>query len=497
MKYILGFDMGTSSCKAVLYNELLEPVARTGEEYPTVFPAPGWAQQPAGQWWASFCKTVKLCLEKGNINAKDVVAVGIDSMGSAAVPIDKNGDTLYDGLLWMDRRSVKQCEQMENTLGGRVFEITGNRIDPSNTAPKVMWFQEETPGVYQKARSFLHGNGYLVYKLTGVTSIDKTNCPLSLFYDIRGEKWSDEIFRGLGVDMSKLPDIYESHDVVGKITHGAAFECGLLEGTPVVAGAMDNLASALGSSSAAPGDVYIVGGTVTSVGIVVDGPKPHKALHIHHHIVPGRFICVSAVDFGGGGLRWLRNIAGQPDYAELNRLAALAPPGNDGLIFLPYMVGQRSPLYNNATKGVAFGLTPDHGREHLARMFMEGTSYAVRNILEYFRVAGNMPARAKLTGGIAASPVWTQIMCDVMGVDVEIPGASDVAALGAAIPAAIAAGIFKSYDEAVNIQKPYKRISVNQENREAYDKAFSLFKNLFGNVLESYEYASVLQKEMD
>ena len=495
MKYVLGFDLGTSSCKAVIYNELLQPAASAGEEYKTIFPSPGWAQQPAEQWWASFCKTVRSCLEKGSIDAKDIAAVGIDAMGSVAVPVDKNGGTLHDALFWMDRRAVKQSGRMASTLGERVFEITGNRIDPSNVAPKILWFKENAPEIYEKADSFLHGNGYLVYKLTGIASFDKTNGPLSLLYDIRGEKWSDEIFRGLGINMEKLPDIYESHDVVGKITRSAALESGLLEGTPVVAGAMDNLASALGSASIIPGDVYIVGGTATSVGIVVDGAKPNKALHIHHHIIPGRFICVSAVDFGGGGMRWLRDIAGQADYGELNRLAALAPPGNDGLVFLPYMVGQRSPLYNNDTKGVVFGLTPEHGRGHLVRMFMECTSYAVRNILDHFRVAGAAPVRAKITGGIAASPVWAQILCDVIGVDIEFSGASDVAALGAAIPAAIAAGMVKSYDDAAKLQTPYKHIAANPENRAAYDKAFSLFQKLWGNMLASYEYASSLNNK--
>jgi xylulokinase len=488
MKYILGFDLGTSSCKAVLYDESLQPVCSAGEEYATLFPHPGWAQQPAGQWWATFCKTVKACLENGGVSARDVIAVGIDTMGSIAVPIDKNGDALYDGLLWMDRRSVKECDIIDKKLGRRLFEITGNINDPSNIAPKVLWFKENHPEVYEKTYSFLHGNGYLVFKLTGVASIDKTNCPLSSLYDINAGKWSEEISGELGIDISKLPDIYECHDVVGKVTAAAARESGLMEGIPVVAGAMDNLASALGSASVMPGDVYIVGGTVTSVGIVADGPKAHEALHIHHHMIPGRFICVSAVDFGGGGLRWLRDIAGAEDYNEINRLAGLASPGNHGLIFLPYMVGQRSPLYNNNTKGVVFGLTPEHGREHLARMFMEGTSYAVRNILDYFRRAGSTPVSAKLTGGIAGSPVWTQIMCDIIGIDIEIPGAYDVATLGAAIPAAIAAGVCDSYEDAANCQKTHKRLSVNEEHRGTYDKAFSLFKNVLDHSMDSYAF---------
>jgi len=489
MKYILGLDLGTSSAKAVVYNEKLEFVCDAVKEYPTFYPKSGWAEQPAEQWWEAFCYCSKQCLERGNLKPEDIVAVGIDSMGSIALPVDSKGNPLYAGLLWMDRRSIHQCNMIEAKVGDRLLEITGNRNDPSNIAPKILWFKQNHPEVYKKAYKFLHANGYLVHKLTGVFTMDRTEGGLSLLYDLFKGEYSDEIIRNLGIDKSKLPDIFECDEVVGRITKQASEECGLAEGTPVVAGAMDCIASALGTASVQNGDVYIAGGTVTAVGIVIDEPKPHKALHIHNHIIPGKYIWVSAVDFGGGGLRWLRNLMGETDYRKLNELAAQAPAGNNGLIFLPFMVGQRSPLYNNNTTGVVFGLTPDHQMKNIARMFMEGTSYAVRNILDYFRVAGTTPKSARLTGGIANSKTWTQIMCDIINVNIDIPGAVDVATLGSAITAGVGIGMFNSYDEALKYQQLKARYFVNTENTEIYNTMFSIFKNVFNNVLFSYDYA--------
>lgn len=489
MKYILGFDLGTSSCKAVLYDENLTSVCAHSQEYPTFFPQQGWAEQPARQWWQAFCGSVRACLAGAGVAAEDVAAVGIDSMSSVVLPMSAGGEPLHPGLLWMDRRSVAQCNFVEARVGEKLFSITGNRNDPSNIAPKILWFKQTRPEIYEKTHKFLHANGYLVYQLTGVFSQDRTEGGLSLLYDIRKCDWSGELIGELGIDENKLPRLYNPDEVVGGVTEKAARECGLAAGTPVIAGAMDCIASALGTASLREGDVFIAGGTVTAVGIVLDRPVPHKSLHIHNHIIPGKYVWVSAVDFGGGGLRWFRDVMGETDYEEFDRIAQKAPAGNDGLLFLPYMVGQRSPLYNNNTSGVMFGLTPDHKKEHLVRMFMEGTSYAVRNILDYFRTAGIDPAYARLTGGVSNSETWTQILCDIINVDIGVPAAQDVAALGSAAAAAVGIGLYRDYDEALSRQSVKSRFSVNPDNVEIYRRMFSVFKNVFSNVLFSYEYA--------
>lgn len=494
MSYVLGFDLGTSSCKAALYNKRLEQVCAVSREYPTFFPAPGWAEQPAGQWWEAFCLSVPECLEKAGVNPAEIAAVAIDSMGSAALPVDSAGEALHPGLLWMDRRSAPQCEQMNRQLGERLFEITGNRNDPSNIASKLLWYKQERPEVYRKTHKFLHANGYLALKLTGEFTQDRTEGGLTMLYDIRENRWSGELIESLGLDMAKLPDIYESHDFIGAVTPRAAAECGLRPGIPVTAGAMDCVASALGTACIDAGDVFITGGTVTNVGIVNDGPSPHEALHLHNHIIPGKYIRVSNVDFGGGGLRWFRDILGENGYEGLNRAAELAPPGNDGLLFLPYMVGQRSPLYNNNTSGVMFGLNPRHRKDHLVRMFMEGTSYAVRNILGYFEEAGTLPRQARLTGGISNSDIWNKILCDIIGIGIGLPDAADVATLGVAVSAAVAAGWYGGYREALAGLPCRRNYTPDESNKEVYDRMFGVYRQLFNGVLPVYDYANIINE---
>jgi len=497
MAYILGFDLGTSSCKAALYDEKLELVCYTTQEYPTIIPSPGWAEQPAEQWWDAFCNNTKGCLKKAGVYPQQVAAVGIDTMGSVALPVDKNGQALHPGLLWMDRRSMDQCRQIDEILGDMLYEISGNRNDPSDTAPKLMWFMQERPEIYEKTHRFLHANGYLVMKLTGAFTQDRTECGLTLLCDTRTGEWSDKLIRPLGLDREKLPAIHDCHDIVGEVTASAAEACGLAKGTAVVAGAMDCVVSALGTGCLHEGDVYMAGGTVTALGIVGDTMQPNRALHLHNHVVPGKFVRVGAVDFGGGGLRWFRNMLGEKDYHELDRLAGLAPPGNDGLLFLPYMVGQRSPLYNSATTGVMFGLTPDHEKKHLARMFMEGTSYAVRNVLHIFKEASNTPKEVRLTGGMSNSSVWTQTLSDITGVPIEVTGASDVATLGDAATAAVAVGWFKNYNEAFAGQRAQLSYAPISGHKAVYDAMFDVYMNVFRQILPSYDYVKQRLQSME
>ncbi len=488
MNYILSFDVGTSSSKIVLYDENLKLVYNASKEYPTFYPKSGYAQQPAEQWWEAFCTLTKRCVEESGVEAKNIVAVGIDSMGSIALPVDRQGNALHHGLLWMDRRAHKQCADIDSRLGERLFLLTGNRNDVSNIAPKIMWFKDTHPEIYKNTYKFLHGNGYLVSKLTDVFTQDRTECGLTLLCEMGAKGWSDEITKTLGIDKDKLPDIYECQDVVGKVTKNAAQQTGLVEGTPVIAGAMDCLSTALGTCSIDEGDLFIAGGTVTAAGLVQNSANPHKLLHTHNHIIPGKYVTVSGVDFGGGGLRWFRDLLGDITYKELDELAKSVPAGNDGLIFLPYMVGQRSPLYNNNTSGVMFGLTPKHTRANMSRMFMEGTTYAVKNILEYYQVAGCDPICAKITGGLANSDIWTQMFSDILNVRVEHASAVDVATLGTAAAAAVGVGIYSDYNTALKDQKVKRAYEPNKANTRMYEKTYSLFKNVFNNILFSYEY---------
>jgi xylulokinase len=489
MRYLLGFDLGTSSCKAVIVDESLRIIASAGHEYQTIIKPGGWAEQSADQWWKSFCIAVNECIQKAGIAASQIEVVGIDTMGSVVLPLDKSGKPLRNGLLWMDRRSKTQSETVDRIAGQRLFAITGNKADPSDIAPKVLWIKENEPDVYRQTWKFLHANGYLVYKLTGVSSQDNTENGLSLLADIRTGEWSNELIRDFGIDRDKLPDIYKSSDIVGRITKEAAVASGLTEGTPVIAGAMDVIASAVGTGAIYEGNLYIAGGTVIALGLVRDQPIAHPSLHLHNHIRPNGFLSVAAVDFGGGTMRWFRNVAGFNDYKTIDEMASQAPPGNDDLFFLPYMVGQRSPLYNDNTSGIVFGLKPSHDFTHLSRMCMEGTAYAMRNVVEYFRNSGTIPVNVIMTGGVSNSAIWSQIVADILEMPIEVPDCQDVACVGIAATAGVAAGMFKDLEEALTGKIPKKKYTPASDNFAVYRRGFDLFKNILEKNLPLYDYA--------
>jgi xylulokinase len=489
MGYLLGFDLGTSSCKAVILDESLNIVASAGHEYPTLMVSGGGAEQSPGRWWESFCVSVKECVARAGISASRIDAVGIDTMSSVALPVDESGNALRNGLLWMDRRAKSQAEAVDRIAGPRLFDITCNRADPSYIAPKILWIKENEPDIYRKTRKFLHANGYLVYMLTGVYSQDDTENGLSLLADTKAGAWSDELIRDFGIDRDKLPDIYKSADIVGGVEARAALACGLAEGTPVIAGAMDVVASALGTGAIREGDLYVAGGTVINLGLVRDSPKARPEFHLHNHIRAGAYLSVGAVDFGGGAMRWFRNTLGLTDYKKIDEMAALAPPGNDGLVFLPYMVGQRCPLYNDNTTGVVFGMKPSHNMNSLTRMFMEGAAYAMRNVLELFRSSGTIPLNAVMTGGVSNSPVWSQIVSDVLELPIEVPDCRDVACVGIATTAGVAVGMFKNFEDALIGKIRRKRYVPNEDTFKVYQRGFDIFKRVLEKSLPLYDYA--------
>ncbi|MDR0718215.1 MAG: hypothetical protein LBF78_01165 [Treponema sp.] len=489
MGYLLGFDLGTSSCKTVIVDEALRIVASVSHEYQTIIKPNGGAEQPAEQWWKSFCISVEECIRNAGITSSQIEAVGIDTMGSVVLPLDKSGKPLRNGFLWMDRRSGLQSEAVDRIAGQKLFAITGNRADPSDIAPKVLWIKENEPDIYRQTWKFLHANGYLVYMLTGISSQDDTENGLSLLADIKKGEWSDELIRDFGIDRDKLPDIYKSLDIVGKVTQEASAASGLTEGTPVIAGAMDVIASAVGTGAIHEGDVYIAGGTVIALGLVRDQPIAHPLLHLHNHIRPKGFLSVAAVDFGGGTMKWFRNVTGAKDYKKIDEMAAKSPPGNDGLIFLPYMVGQRSPLYNDNMSGIVFGLKPSHDFTHLSRMIMEGTAYAMRNVMDYFRGSGTVPVNAIMTGGVSNSSIWPQIVADVLEMPIEVPEHQDVACIGIAASAGVAVGIFKNLEDALAGKLSIKKYMPAGDNSAIYRRGFDLFKDILEKSLPLYDNA--------
>ena len=449
-KYILSFDIGTSSTKAMLFDLDFNVIGSAQKKYDTFYPHSGWAEQPPEQWWEALQESSQELLQKSHISASEIIAVGIDSFSTTVVSVDAQGIPLRPGLIWMDRRAVKQADWIRDQLGEETFRICGNLSDAGNSAPKIMWMKENERELYENTHMFLHANGYLVFKLTGVFSVDKSQTGLSQLCDITTCQYSDRLLDACGIDRSKLPPIYNCTDVVGHIDKQAAALTGLEEGTPVIAGSMDNVAAGLGAGISKDGEVFISGGTVTTNNICMDEPRCSKKLHIYPHIIPDTWIAAGSTDFGGGAIRWFNEqILEESDVTVLSDLVATSDSKNHPMLFLPYMVGQRSPVWNDNTTGVFMGLRPTTTRREMARAIMEGTTYGSRQVLQIIEDEGVAISKIRMTGGSAQSDIWVQIFSDVLNKQIELPGVVDLPPLGTAIAAAYGVGEIKSFEEAI------------------------------------------------
>lgn len=492
--YILGVDLGTSSCKIVAFDGQGNIVSSATEQCPTIYPLPGWAEQDPNLWWRAFKFSVKKAIEKSNIRVEDIVSIGVDSQGSCLVAIDKWGRSLCPAPIWADRRSTSQCEWIRKEIGENlIFRISKNRIDPSNIAPKILWVKENKPEVYQKTWKFLHPNGYLIYKLTGVPSMDLSEGCLTQLFDAEKDDWSSLLLDLHSIPRRLLPDVYPCHAVVGKVTKEAAVETGLREGTPVIAGGMDMPMSALGAGVIREGQAYVSAGTVTGIGVCSEISIESPFFFCIRHVIPEKWLLVSGVDYGGAGFKWFKDKLIAPLAEEKSDLYKLLvermdgiPAGSNGLIFLPYMVGQRSPLWNNNTRGVIFGLSPDHGIGHLVRMFMEGNAYALRNVVELIESGGHYIEELRFVGGCTKVELWNQIFSDVIGKKI-LASQHENAALGSALLAGVGIGLIKNIKEAIKMVKPFKEYLPNLENKELYDDLYNIFKRIYSNLLETFD----------
>jgi len=492
MALLLSADVGTSSLKAVLFDGELRALAQSRHEYPTRYPGYACAEQDPEDWYRAFCRVVKEVLGAGPFSPSEVVAVGVDGMSSLALPVDATGRALRPAMIWIDRRSEAEAEFIRVHHQELQLRVNGNRPDPSCFAPKMMWIRDHEPEVYRAAASFLHCNGYLVQRLTGEFGMDVSEAGLSLLCDLGSGDWSEELVRACGLDRRKLPPVLHCTEVAGKVTKAAATETGLALGTPVVAGAMDNVAATLGLGLRNDGDAYISAGTATNVGVMLDRPVLDGTGLVYHSGIEGRWLQNGGADYGGAGLLWFRNILENTDLKTLGELGSAIACGEHPLVFLPYMVGQRAPLWNDRTSGVLLGVRPGTERRHLARAFMESVALGARHAFE--ALCGRRPERAALTGGITHNAAWTQLFADATGMRLSVGGQAEVTTLGAAILAGVGVGLFRDPGQALALLPPASERIPAGSSARYYDELFGVFASAYGGLKESLEALDRLRR---
>lgn len=495
---LLGIDIGTTSVKSVLVDLQGTVRAEAAQEYPTHYPHPGWAEQDPEDWWRAVCATVPRLFATGH-DPQAVAAIGVSCQAPSMVAVDRSGAPLHPAMIWMDRRSEPQCAWLHEQVGAEAIrQINGGRIDPYYMAPKLLWYQQHALEAYQATWQVLQANGYIVHKLCGACSMDLSHGPITLCFDSAANRWSDQLLDQMGLDAAKLPPVVPCSQVVGQVSRAAADACGLSPSIPVIAGMTDGTAAAIAAGLVDVGDAVEMTGQSTVLLICNDAPYLGDELIPLGHAVPGRTLVVGALVASGGSLRWFRDQLGEPERAEaarrwvdpfdlLGELAAQSPPGANRLVFLPYMFGERSPIWDSHARGVFFGLSLATRKHDLIRAILEGAAFGLRHNVETAARAGFSLTKLACVGGGASSALWNQIKADVLGRPIHLPQSAAGAPLGAAIVAAAGAGLYASVSEAVRqMVRGGPEFQPNLSRAVCYDALYGVYLGLYPALKASF-----------
>lgn len=500
MKCVIGCDVGTQGLKVLLWGETGEILGVETEEYPVLYPRPAWAEQDAEHWWEAMTRAVPRLCRKAGVSPEDVVAIGVDGTVDGFLPVGPGGEPLAPYILWMDRRAVAECEEIASRFDpDHLFHLTGLNVDASHTAPKILWTRANLPEAYKRAWKLMPSTTYVVYLLTGEAVVDYSNASSTMLFDVARRKWARSLLEGLEIGESLLPEVRPATQVVGTLTQKAAQALDLHPGTLVVVGCGDEHASCVGAGVTEPGVVADIIGTAEPVCVSALEPAfdPSRLVETHCHAHPERWLLENPGFVSGGNYRWFRDhFYENPNtsYDDLNREAKGVPPGSEGLLFLPCMMGAMAPEWNNNARGVFYGLTLAHGRGHLARAILEGAAYALRSIVESMQKAGCETREIRAVGGGARSRLFRQIRADVTGIPVVTVSTVETTALGAALLAAVGAGLGESLQEVagrtVRVVDVVEPISAN---RAIYDWGYQTFLRVYDSLRECFEVCAAEQ----
>jgi len=437
MTVLVGLDVGTTGVKALTVSAEGDVLTQVEEAYPLSTPQPGWAEQDPEDWW----RAAESALE--GLGVADLAGVGLTGQMHGLVVLDERERVLRPAILWNDQRTGAECAEIEERLGlGRLVELTGNRAMPGFTAPKLLWLRRHEPEVYERIAHVLLPKDYVRLRLTGEHAIDATDASGTLLFDVAARHWSDDVLAALEIRREWLPSVVESSVVAGHTP----------DGIPVAAGAGDQAAGALGVGVDRPGPLSVVLGTsgVVFAALEAFAADPEGRLHSFCHAVPGAWHAMGVMLSAAGSLRWLRDaVAPGKSFEILTGEAEPWPPGAEGLVFLPYLAGERTPHADPNARGAFVGLSLRHDRGALARAVLEGVAFGLRDSLELLKELGVDPQVGRVSGGGARSDLWLRIVASVLGVPLERAVVDEGAAYGAALLGGVAAGVFADVHEAV------------------------------------------------
>jgi len=464
----VGLDVGTTGVKAIAVSPEGEVVAGAEREYPLSTPAPGWAEQDPEDWWRASEAAL------ADVGAEHAAGIGLSGQMHGLVALDESDRVIRPAILWNDQRTAAECEEIERRIGvERLIALTGNRALTGFTAPKLLWLRAHEPEAYGRIRHVLLPKDYVRLRLTGEHATDVADASGTLLFDVAERRWSAEVLEALELPPEWLPGALESPEVSGQSENG----------TPVAAGAGDQAAGALGVGVAGPGPLSVVLGTSGVVFAALPGysPEPEARLHVFCHAVPGTWHAMGVMLSAAGSLRWFRDaFAAGETYDELLAGAEDVQPGAEGVLFLPYLSGERTPHADPYARAAFTGLGLEHGRAALTRAVLEGVAYGLRDSLELLRQLGVRAESGRVSGGGARSRLWLKIVASTLGIPLELTVAEEGAAFGAALLGAVAAGVFSDVHEAVEAcVRPSERFEPDEGWVRAYEAGYPRYRALY------------------
>lgn len=502
LTYLMGIDVGTSGTKTLLCDRNGNIVTSATVDYPLHASRPGWAEQDAEDWWNAAIQGIRRVLDDVSARPGDIIGIGVTGQMHSSVLLDAAGDVIRPPILWCDGRTTAECRQIEDDVGGRtkLIELTGNPALEGFTAPKIMWLRNHERDSYDRIHSIMLPKDYIRYRLTGEIATDVSDAAGTLLFDVRNRTWSDAVVERLGFDPGWLPPVYESADVVGAVHNDAAAQTGLKAGTPVVAGGADNTCGAIGAGVVRSGQALVSIGSSGVVFVASEQPvlHPEGIVHTFTHSVPGVWYVMGVTLAAGLSLRWVRDelahteqtaaaLLGGSAYDLLSQQAERAPAGADGLYFLPYLSGERTPHVDANARGVWFGLSTTHRRGHLIRSVFEGITYSLRDSLDAIRATGVEVDEARVIGGGAKSAFWHRLLADVLNINVSRIHVDEGPGVGAALLAGVGCGVYDNVMEAAERTVAIKdTVSPDAASARDYDARFEFYKSLYPALRDSF-----------
>ncbi len=501
-RFILAHDLGTTGNKATLYDAEGRLIGSAFYPYDTEYARDGWAEQNPDDWWRAVCASTCALIEQSRVAREEIACIVFSGQMNGCVAVDRHGRPLRKAIIWADQRAVEQVDWLAGRIPPEeVYAITGHRLSPSYSLPKILWLREQEPEVYRAAHKFLQAKDSVVARLTGAFVTDRSDASAMNLYDLKQGAWSQRILDAAQLDPCKLMDVRASTVVVGEVTQRAAEECGLAAGTPVVIGGGDGVCASVGAGVVAQGSAYNYVGSSSWIALATEQPifDPQFKTFTFCHMVPGMYMPTGTTQSAGAAYQWARDqlcrsekldaaAIGRSAYPVMDDEARLSPPGANGLLFLPYLMGERTPHWNPRARGGFIGLTIRHTRADMLRAVLEGVAFNLKWILDIFLAQGAQIDAMRLIGGGARARFWNQIMAGVYGIPVQrLTILEEATSMGAALAGGVAVGLYPDFSMAERMNPVQETIDPDPAARQAYAQLYPLFQEAYRSLEPTFD----------